>query len=154
VKTLFFVLSFILIVSAISSPAKAVNEYLQGYTNQCDNGTVEPYFEYNVNEYDYDNSNNTSYTDQVQDGARIGLRFRWKLGSSCTKKHKNLMMENEMLKQQLEIIKYCARYSGLELGDEFETIRKKCADVKKKEVIKEKEVIKKKEVSIHKEEIK
>ena len=50
-KTLFFVLSFILIVSAISSPAKAVNEYLQGYTNQCDNGTVEPYFEYNVNEY-------------------------------------------------------------------------------------------------------
>tara|TARA_R100000951_G_scaffold11384_1_gene9441 strand:+ start:373 stop:810 length:438 start_codon:yes stop_codon:yes gene_type:complete len=130
-RTLFLVLSFILIVSVITSDAKAVNEYLQGYTNQCDQGSIEPYVEYNSDSTDYDNS--TSYSDSIREGARVGIRFRFKFGSSCTDEHKKLMLDNEKLKQQLEVLKYCARYSGLELGDEFATIRKKCADVKKKE---------------------
>jgi len=121
----------LIILLFLSTPGFAVNEYLQGYTNQCDQGSIEPYVEYNSDSTDYDNS--TSYSDSIREGARVGIRFRFKFGSSCTDEHKKLMLDNEKLKQQLEVLKYCARYSGLELGDEFATIRKKCADVKKKE---------------------
>jgi len=121
----------LIILLFLSTPVLGVNEYLQGYTNQCDQGSIEPYVEYNSDSTDYDNS--TSYSDSIREGARVGIRFRFKFGSSCTDEHKKLMLDNEKLKQQLEVLKYCARYSGLELGDEFATIRKKCADVKKKE---------------------
>jgi hypothetical protein len=43
------------------------------------------------------------------------------------------MMTNELLKQQLEMLKLCARYQGLELGDEFAEVRRMCSDVSKKE---------------------
>ena len=42
------------------------------------------------------------------------------------------MLQNELLKQQLELLKMCARYQGLELGPEFAEVRRMCAGVQKK----------------------
>ncbi|MGY8866594.1 MAG: hypothetical protein ACKVJK_13345 [Methylophagaceae bacterium] len=44
------------------------------------------------------------------------------------------MITNELLKQQLEMLKLCGRYQDLELGDQFAEVREKCKDVKKKTV--------------------
>ena len=72
----------LIILLFLTTPVLAVNEYLQGYTNQCDNGSIEPYIEYNSDNTDYDNSN--SYSDSAREGLRLGLRFRFKFGmGSC-----------------------------------------------------------------------
>jgi hypothetical protein len=42
------------------------------------------------------------------------------------------MLENEKLKQQLEMLKVCSRYKDLKLGDEFKAVREKCKGVNKK----------------------
>jgi hypothetical protein len=40
------------------------------------------------------------------------------------------MLDNEKLKQELEMLKMCARYKDLELGPNFATVREMCKDVK------------------------
>ena len=41
-------------------------------------------------------------------------------------------MTNERLKQQLELLKLCARYQNLDLGSQFKDVKKMCKDVKLK----------------------
>ena len=129
-RTLFLVLSFILIVSAITSDAKAVNEYLNDYPSHCSKGSWELYTE--VDRYDYDQRMNSS-SDYFADSGKIGIRFRKEFGSTCTDPYKKMMIENMKLKQELELLKLCARYSGLDLGKSFLNVREKCKDVKKKD---------------------
>ena len=128
-RTLFFVLSLILIASAITSDAKAVNEYLNSY-NSCEKGRIELYTEFD--RYDYDQRMNSS-SDYFADSGKIGIRFRKEFGSTCTDPYKKIMIENMELKQELELLKLCARYSGLDLGKSFSNVREKCKDVKKKD---------------------
>jgi hypothetical protein len=42
------------------------------------------------------------------------------------------MLQNELLKQQLELLKMCARYKDLVLGPEFAEVKRMCAGVRKK----------------------
>ena len=129
-RTLFFVLSLILIVSAITSDAKAVNEYLNDYPTHCSKGSWELYTE--VDRYDYDQRMNSS-SDYFADSGKVGIRFRKEFGSTCTDPYKRMMIENMELKQELELLKLCGRYKELDLGESFQTVRKKCKDVNKKD---------------------
>ena len=129
-RTLFFVLSLILIASAITSDAKAVNEYLNDYPTHCSKGSWELYTE--VDRYDYDQRMNSS-SDYFADSGKVGIRFRKEFGSTCTDPYKRMMIENMELKQELELLKLCGRYKELDLGDSFKTVRKKCEDVNKKD---------------------
>ena len=127
----------ILIVVAVvmafwSKPAKAANEYLQYGGGHCQSATLEPYIEKTIEDSLSINGGDSSYNNNSdRDSLRVGLRLSIPLGSTCTKKYKRTMMTNELLKQQLEMLKLCARYQGLELGDEFAEVRRMCAGVRK-----------------------
>ena len=42
-------------------------------------------------------------------------------------------MQNQKLKQELELLKLCGRYKELELGPQFATVREMCKGVNRKE---------------------
>ena len=128
-RTLFFVLSFILIVFGLTSQTQAVNEYLDGY-NSCERGRLEVYTE--VDRYDYDRRMDSD-SDYFADSGKIGIRFSYPLQSTCTKENISLLLENQRIKQQLELLKLCGRYQGLELPDHFSDVREKCKGIKKKD---------------------
>jgi hypothetical protein len=129
----------ILIVVAVviafwSKPASAANEYLQYGGGHCQSATLEPYIEKNVEDSLSINGGDSAYnSNSDRNSLRFGIRLSIPLGSTCTKKYKKTMMTNELLKQQLEMLKLCARYQGLELGDEFAEVRQMCSGVSKKE---------------------
>jgi hypothetical protein len=129
----------ILIVVAVvmafwSKPAKAANEYLQYGNGHCQSATLEPYIEKTTEDSLSINGGDSSYNNNSdRDSLRFGIRLSIPLGSTCTKKYKQTMMTNELLKQQLEMLKLCARYQGLELGEEFAEVRRMCSGVSKKE---------------------
>jgi hypothetical protein len=111
-------------------PAHGANEYMNGMGGHCESATLEPYMEYNKTENDGTGSADYGYND---DRATVGVRLRIPLGSTCTKEYKTLMFKNEQLKQQLEMLKLCARYKDLELGPEFAEVKQMCSQVKKKD---------------------
>ena len=115
----------------ISSNVLAVNEYFQNGAGHCQSATVEPYVEWRKNENIGTGTSSSGYDDDSQ---TFGLRLRIPIGSTCTKEYKRIMITNELLKQQLEMLKLCGRYQDLELGDQFAEVREKCKDVKKKTV--------------------
>jgi hypothetical protein len=128
-RTLFLVLSFILIVSAITSDAKAVNEYLNSYTS-CERGRIEFYTELDRQDYDQRMSSSSDY---FSDSGKVGIRFTYPLQSTCTKESINLTLEKERISLQLEMLKLCGRYQGLELPDDFKDVREMCKGIKKKD---------------------
>ena len=120
--------TWIIIISILIVPfAFAQNEYLNGGSH-CNNHRLEPYMEYNLQEQLYDNS---SSNNSRGDSGRIGLRYSYSFGGTCTTEYKSIMLENERLKQELEMLKVCSKYKGLELGEEFKTVREKCKGVNK-----------------------
>ena len=120
--------TWIIILSILIVPfAFAQNEYLNGGSH-CNNHRLEPYMEYNLQEQLYDNS---SSNNSRGDSGRIGLRYSYSFGGTCTSEYKSIMLENERLKQELEMLKVCSKYKGLELGKEFATVREKCKGVNK-----------------------
>ena len=113
--------------------AYAANEYLQGGSH-CETATLEPYASFSneesgyLNDY-YNGTSNDYKNDSEGERWTIGIRLRIALGSTCTKEYKTIMLQNTMLKQQLEMLKMCARYKGLDLGPEFSEVRRMCAGV-------------------------
>ena len=126
----------VIIIAALAlwtRPASAANEYLQYGGGHCQSATLEPYIEKSIEDSLSINGGDSSYNNNSdRNSMRFGLRLSIPLGSTCTKKYKRTMMTNELLKQQLEMLKLCARYQGLELGDEFAEVRTMCAGVRKK----------------------
>lgn len=116
-----------------SKPASAANEYLNSGGSHCETATLEPYIELSDEDGKSINGGDSSYDNTSnRESVRVGIRLRIALGSTCTKKFKETMMKNELLKQQLEMLKLCARYKGLELGPEFSEVKKMCSQVNKK----------------------
>ena len=118
----------------LGTNAYAANEYLQGSSGHCETATLEPYAE--VGEQDsttdglYPNSNSNNYNNANKgDNWRVGIRLRIALGSTCNAEYKRIMRTNALLRQQLEMLKMCARYKGLELGPEFGEVKRMCAGV-------------------------
>ena len=128
-RSVFLALSLVLIISGIAGQSQAVNEYLNSYSN-CERGRIEFYTEFDRQDYDQRMSSSSDY---FSDSGKVGIRFTYPLQSTCTKESINLTLENERLKQQLELLKLCGRYQGLELPDEFKDVREKCEGIKKKE---------------------
>ena len=129
-----WVLVIIIAVLALwTKPATAANEYLNSGGSHCETATLEPYIELTDEDGNSVNSDNSYNNTSNRDSVRVGIRLRIALGSTCTKKFKETMMRNELLKQQLEMLKLCARYKGLELGPEFSEVKKMCSQVNKKE---------------------
>ena len=125
----------VIIIAALAlwtKPAKAANEYLNSGGSHCETATLEPYIELTDEDGNSVNSDNSYNNTSNRDSVRVGIRLRIALGSTCTKKFKETMMKNELLKQQLEMLKLCARYKGLELGPEFGEVKKMCSQVNKK----------------------
>ena len=126
----------VIIIAALAlwtKPAKAANEYLNSGGSHCETATLEPYIELTDEDGKSINGGDSSYDNTSnRDSVRVGIRLRIALGSTCTKKFKETMMRNELLKQQLEMLKLCARYKGLELGPEFGEVKKMCSQVNKK----------------------
>ena len=123
-----YIIWWIIIMILVSPFAFGQNEYLNG-SNHCNNHRLEPYMEYNLQEQLYDNS---SSNNSRGDSGRIGLRYSYSFGGTCTTEYKSIMLENEKLKQELEMLKVCSKYKDLELGEQFETVREKCKGVNKK----------------------
>ena len=125
----------------LGTNAYAANEYLQGSGGHCETATLEPYAE--IGEQDgttdgiYPNSTGSNYNNTNKgDNWRVGIRLRIALGSTCNAEYKRIMRTNMLLRQQLEMLKMCARYKGLDLGPEFGEVKRMCAGVngKAKEV--------------------
>ncbi len=112
-----------------SSPAFAQNEYLNNNSGHCSSASLEPYVEQRWGENIGTGTSTSGYDD---DSTTVGIRLRIQLGTTCTKEFKETLMTNERLKQQFELLKLCARYQNLALGPQFEDVKRKCSDVKKK----------------------
>jgi len=121
----------------LGTNAYAANEYLQSGGGHCQTATLEPYAEVGeqdgTNDNTYPNSDNNNYKG-TNNGSnwRVGIRLSIALGSTCNAEYKRIMRTNELLKQQLEMLKMCARYKGLDLGPEFSEVKRMCAGVNKK----------------------
>jgi len=124
---------WIVLLCLFSLPAHSINEYLNDSGNHCSSGSAEPYVELRKGQSgtSYPNSYTNNYDGETEDYA-IGFRFRFQLGSSCTKEYKKMMQQNMDLKQELELLKLCSRYRDLDLGPSFATVKEKCKDVRKK----------------------
>lgn len=141
-RTLFFILSFILIVSAITSEANARNDYLGSSNSSCERGRIELYTELRGQDgksmyLDGDGNvanNYNSYSDDVN--GTVGIRFSWPLQSTCNDDTISLLQENDRLRQELELLSVCGKYQELELGEQFATVREMCKGVSKKPSIK------------------
>ena len=120
----------------LGTNAYAANEYLQGGGGHCQTATLEPYAEIGeqdgTNDSTYPNSDNNNYKG-TNNGSnwRVGIRLSIALGSTCNAEYKRIMRTNALLKQQLEMLKMCARYKGLDLGPEFSEVKRMCAGVNK-----------------------
>ena len=134
-KTLFFILSFILIVSVITD-AKAKNEYLGSSRSSCERGSIEFYTELRNSDgqsmTDYNTSTNNDYKNYNDNiNGTIGFRFRFPLQSTCNNKTIQLLKQNDRLRQELEMLSNCAKLKELQLGEEFATVREMCKSVNK-----------------------
>ena len=134
----FLFLVFITLV-ILCKPVIAVNEYLNDYGQHCSEGSIELYSDIRGadDKYTYldgDGNESNSYRQYNDDASgSVGIRWRKDLGSSCTDPYKKLMMQNQKLKQELELLKLCGRYQELELGSQFATVKEMCKGVKRKE---------------------
>lgn len=123
----YYIMCWIIIMILVSPFAFGQNEYLNG-GNHCSSHRLEPYMEYRLNENIYDNS---SGSNNRGNNGTVGLRYSYSFGGTCTSEYKSIMLENEKLKQQLEMLKVCSRYKDLKLGEEFKAVREKCKGVRK-----------------------
>ena len=121
------ILMILVIAAVVALPGNAANEYLNGMSSTCETARIEFYSEVGKDDSDYSKGDDNDYTS---DRGTIGMRLTVPLGSPCTDEMKDIMLENEKLKQELEMLKMCARYKDLELGPNFATVREMCKDVK------------------------
>jgi hypothetical protein len=121
------VLAIVLLAGLYANTVHGANEYLNGMSSTCETARIEFYSEVGKSDSDYSNGDDNDFTS---DRGTLGVRLTVPLGSPCTDEMKEIMLDNEKLKQELEMLKMCARYKDLELGPNFATVREMCKDVK------------------------
>ena len=98
----FLLLVLLSLLALFASPAQARNDYLNS-DQHCSGAALEPYIEYSQNTNRGAGSNvNNGYDD---DRATVGIRFRFPLQSTCTKRYRGIVTENAAIRQQLELLK-------------------------------------------------
>ena len=133
------IVGFLLFNSCINVISNAHAQSYLGSSGHCDGATVEPYVDFNFDSgTDQSASGYSDYppgmNQRESDGIRTGVRFRIPLASTCTKEYREAFIRNEELKQQLEMLKVCARYRELELGENFAEVREMGKGVRAKEI--------------------
>ena len=110
-----------------AGPAYPRNEYLNSYPNECRTGEVD--MSVSRRDYDYNNydsSWNNSESEEVR------LTFRKYLGNLQCNERNDLTLENEKLKQQLELMKMCNKVNRnptLKRNENFNLLVSKCEGV-------------------------
>ena len=119
---LLFILLFLMAV--FMKPAHARNEYLNSYSNNCRYGDMDVRIENERGNTDYVYGD----SDYESDNYRASLTFRKYLGVSkkmCDEQNK-ILLENENLRQELELLKVCQKYADRPLPPQFATVEKHC----------------------------
>lgn len=131
----FLLLVLLSLLALFAKPGHAANEYLNS-DQHCSGARLEPYIEYSKTD-----NNGTGTSDSGYDDNRgtIGLRLSIPLQSTCTKRYRGIVTENAAIRQQLELLKMCGRYKGLELGPDFKELKHKCTQVWKSDALRKKQ---------------
>jgi hypothetical protein len=124
-------------VMAFATMAEARNEYLNNGSQACRYGDVSASIqgEDNNNDYRQPAFPNNNY-DSDGDNYRFELRISKFLGISkrdCDRQNK-ILLENEELKQQLELLKVCTKYADRPLPAQFATVERMCAGLRARPV--------------------
>jgi hypothetical protein len=120
----------ILMLTALAfcaTPAYPRNEYLNSYPNECRTGEVD--LSVSARQYDYDNYDSSWNESDSQD---VRLTFRKYLGNLQCNERNDLALENERLKQQLELMKMCNKVNrnpSLAHNENFALLVSKCRGV-------------------------
>ena len=114
---------------AFATIAEARNEYLNSYSNACQYGSVDLSTSYSQDDSDYRQPAfpNNDY-DNYGERKELRLSFRKYLGVSkkmCDEQNK-VLLENENLRQELEMLKVCQKYADRPLPPQFSTVEKHC----------------------------
>ena len=120
----------ILMLTALAfctTPAYPRNEYLNSYPNECRTGEVD--LSVSGRQYDYDNYDSSWNESNSQE---LRLTFRKYLGNLQCNERNNLALENERLKQQLELMKMCNKVNKnptLKHNKNFDLLVSKCEGI-------------------------
>ena len=121
------ILVVLLCLLAWVGPAYPRNEYLNSYPNECRTGEVDVSVSNRDYEYDnYDRSWNESNSQELR------LTFRKYLGNLQCNERNDLALENEKLRQQLELMKMCNKVNRnptLKRNKNFNLLVSKCEGV-------------------------
>ena len=110
-----------------AGPAYPRNEYLNSYPNECRTGEVD--VSVSARQYDYDNYDKSWNESNSQD---VRLTFRKYLGNLQCNERNDLALENEKLRQQLELMKMCNKVNRnptLKHNENFNLLVSKCEGV-------------------------
>jgi len=108
-------------------PAYPKNEYLNSYPNECRTGEID--LSVSGRQYDYDNYDSSWNESNSQD---IRLTFRKYLGNLQCNERNDLALENEKLRQQLELMKMCNKVNRnptLKHNENFDLLVSKCRGI-------------------------
>ena len=121
------ILIILICLLAWMGPAYPRNEYLNSYPNECRTGEVDVSVSRRDYDYNnYDNSWNGSESEEVR------LTFRKYLGNLQCNERNDLALENERLKQQLELMKMCGKVNNnptIARNPNFALLVSKCSGI-------------------------
>jgi len=122
-------LAFVIFMTALITKSESRNEYLNSYSNACQYGSVDLSTSYSQDDTDYRQPAfpNNDY-DNYGERKELRLSFRKYLGVSkkmCDEQNK-VLLENENLRQELEMLKVCQKYADRPLPPQFSTVEKHC----------------------------
>ena len=121
---------------AFATMAEARNEYLNSYSSTCQYGSVDLSVEQSQDDTDYRHYSPSNDYDNFSNRKSLRLSFRKNLGVTkkmCDEQNK-VLLENENLRQELEMLKVCNKYADRPLPPQFATVEKMCAGLRAKPV--------------------
>ena len=136
-KFTLLLLALLILFAVLVRPAQARNEYLNNGSQACRYGDVSASIQGEDNNTDYRQPAfpNNNY-DSDGDNYRFELRISKYLGVSkkmCDEQNK-VLLENENLRQELEMLKVCNKYADRPLPPQFATVEKHCKGLRARPV--------------------
>jgi hypothetical protein len=135
-KFTLLLLALLILFAVLVRPAQARNEYLNSYSNACQYGSVDLSTSYSQDDTDYRHYSPSNDYDNFSDRKELRLSFRKYLGVSkkmCDEQNK-VLLENENLRQELEMLKVCQKYADRPLPPQFATVEKHCKGLRARPV--------------------
>ena len=121
---------------AFATMAEARNEYLNSYSSACQYGSVDLSTSYSQDDTDYRHYSPSNDYDNFGERKELRLSFRKYLGVTkkmCDEQNK-VLLENENLRQELEMLKVCQRYADRPLPPQFSTVERMCTGLRARPV--------------------